>query len=74
MSVLATRERDGRQPVSGSAEPPAQRLFESPGPTLEDSILATWHELASVEHATCPVCAGALSRAGRCASCGSELG
>ena len=73
MTAVATRERETRQPAGGSAEPPAKRLFEPQGPTLEDAILATWHELASVEHATCPVCTGELTRATGCAGCGAEL-
>jgi hypothetical protein len=73
MTAVATREHGVRQPDSGSAEPPGQRLFEPQGPTLEDAILATWRELASAARAGCPVCAGELSREDGCASCGSQL-
>jgi hypothetical protein len=55
------------------------RLFEPPDrqadhrPTLEDAILATWHELAADGRAACPVC-GARMRAGAaCEGCGSEI-
>jgi hypothetical protein len=75
MSAVATRERGlgAPAPDSGSAELPAQRLFEPQGPTLEDTILATWQELASADRASCPVCSGEMSRANGCDACGSEL-
>jgi hypothetical protein len=75
MGAVATRERQPGVPAldNGSAEPPGRRLFEPEGSTLEDAILATWQELATAEHAPCPVCAAELSRAGQCASCGSQL-
>jgi hypothetical protein len=72
MSAVATRDPIARHAERGS-EPPAQRLFEPKGPTLEDSILATWQELASEDHSTCPVCSGEMTRAGGCHSCGSQL-
>jgi hypothetical protein len=73
MTAVATRHRDVRQPDSRSAEPPAKRLFEPQGPTLEDAILATWDELASADRATCPVCSREMSRASGCNGCGSQL-
>jgi len=74
MSALATRERSpGGAERRGQAEPSAERLFEPKGPTLEDSILDTWRELATADHVTCPVCSGELSRSGACEHCGSEL-
>ena len=45
MSAVATRERGRPGLERGSAEPPAQRLFEPKGPTLEAAILATWRDL-----------------------------
>jgi hypothetical protein len=72
MSAVATREPNVR--AEGTSEPPAQRLFEPSGPTLENSILAVWRELASEDQAICPVCSGEMTRAGGCASCGSQLG
>jgi len=73
MGAVATRDAAPRAPASGSAEPPAQRLFEPQGPTLEDAILATWEELVSRDIATCPVCSGEMSRAGGCKHCSSRL-
>jgi hypothetical protein len=73
MSAVATREPAAGRAERGSAEPPAQRLFEPRGPTLEDSILAAWRNLGSAERASCPVCAGEMSRSGACTRCGSEL-
>ncbi len=72
MSAVATPERELAGLECGSAEPPAQRLFEPKGPTLEDAILALWQELASAE-ATCPVCSGEMTRSGGCSGCGSQL-
>ena len=70
MSAVATRER----PRSGSAQPPASRLFEPQGPTLEDAIVATWDELVSDGCTGCPVCgSGEMSPATGCEACGSEL-
>lgn len=73
MTAVATRESHVRHRESELAEPPASRLFEPQGPTLEDTILATWDELVRADHATCPVCSGQLSRASGCDSCGSQL-
>jgi hypothetical protein len=73
MSAVATRERHPGGLERGSAEPPAQRLFEPKGPTLEDSIVATWRDLTNADSATCPVCSGEMSRAGGCTSCGTVL-
>jgi hypothetical protein len=74
MTAVATREREVTAPRDrGSAEPPAQRLFEPKGPTLEDAIIATWRELAGAERTACPVCSAEMSRAGTCSACGSEL-
>jgi hypothetical protein len=73
MGAVATREPGLRQSQSGSAEPPAQRLFEPQGPTLEDAILVTWDELMGGDSATCPVCSGEMSRASGCGRCGSQL-
>ena len=73
MSAVATRRPRAQEPELDSAAPPAQRLFEPQGPTLEDSILAVWQELSNADHATCPVCSGQMTRAGGCASCGTEL-
>jgi hypothetical protein len=73
MSAVATRERSVGGAERGPAEPPAQRLFDPQGRTLEDSILTTWRELASADRATCPVCSGEMTRAGGCSSCGAEL-
>jgi hypothetical protein len=67
--ALAEREAGERDP----ARPVAPRLFESGGPTLEDSILATWGELAAGRRAECPVCGGSMSSAGECSDCGAEL-
>jgi hypothetical protein len=75
MSAVATRERELGAPAveNRRAEPPAQHLFEPQGPTLEDSILATWDELTTAGRVACPVCSGEMSRANGCKSCGSEL-
>jgi len=73
MSAVATRVPDTRRREAESAEPPAQRLFEPKGPTLEDSIVAAWDELISAGHVACPVCSAEMSRAKGCESCGSEL-
>jgi hypothetical protein len=73
MSAVATREPSVRGAERGTAEPPAQRLFDPQGPTLEDSILGTWRELASADRASCPVCSGEMTRAGVCSGCGAEL-
>jgi hypothetical protein len=73
MSAVATRERAVASVERGSAEPPAQRLFEPQGPTLEDAIIATWRELMSADRATCPVCSGEMTRANGCDACGSAL-
>jgi hypothetical protein len=73
MSAVATRERELAGLERGSAEPPAQRLFEPKGPSLEDAILATWRDLTSADRATCPVCSSEMTRASGCPGCGSEL-
>ena len=73
MGAVATREPGVRAPGSGSAEPPAQRLFEPQGPTLEDAILAIWEQLASGDDASCPVCSGELTRTRGCKDCGAAL-
>jgi hypothetical protein len=73
MTAVATRERDVRRAESRSAGPPPKRLFEPQGPTLEDAILATWHELERAEQASCPVCGAQLSTGGQCGSCRSRL-
>jgi hypothetical protein len=73
MSAVATGETRTGAPDRDRAEVPAPRLFDSPGPTLEDAIVATWDELTAAGHATCPVCSGEMSRAGGCERCGSEL-
>jgi hypothetical protein len=73
MSAVATRERSVDGAERGPAAPPAQRLFDPQGPTLEESILAIWRELASADRATCPVCSEEMTRAGGCSSCGAEL-
>jgi hypothetical protein len=73
MSAVATRERERGRRERGREDAPPQRLFEPEGPTLEDSILATWRELTGADRATCPVCSGEMSRTGGCASCGTEL-
>jgi len=74
MSAVATRERAVGSVERGSAEPPAQRLFEPQGPTLEDSIIAMWRELTNTDRATCPVCSGEMTPASGCSTCGAELG
>jgi hypothetical protein len=74
MSAVATRERAREGVERGSVEPPTQRLFESQGPTLEDSILATWQDLTSADRATCPVCSGEMTRSSGCSTCGTKLG
>jgi hypothetical protein len=51
----------------------AQRLFESSGSTLEDSILGAWEDLAATGRAECPACAGGVLTADGCSSCGSHL-
>ena len=73
MAALATRQRAVVEPETGSAKPPRARLFESQGPSLEDSILATWSELAAEGSAECPVCGGSMSAPGSCDACGAEL-
>jgi hypothetical protein len=73
MSAVATREAHAPAPQRGGADTPAPQLFDPSGPTLEDAIVATWDELTVAGHATCPVCSGEMSAAGRCESCGSEL-
>jgi hypothetical protein len=73
MTSVATAETRVPGTGRGGADAPGPRLFEPAGPTLEDAIVATWEELASAGHATCPVCAGELARGGACGTCGSEL-
>lgn len=73
MSAVATREAPATQRDAAAAEPPAPRLFEPKGPTLEDRIVAAWDELTVAGRVTCPVCSGEMSRAGACNGCGSEL-
>ena len=73
MSAVATAETRTGAPEQDRAESPAPRLFDPPGPTLEDAIVATWEELAAAGHALCPVCSGEMSRSGACERCGSEL-
>lgn len=51
----------------------AQRLFESGGLTLEDTVLGAWEELVADGRAECPVCGGAMSMLAGCEGCGSEL-
>jgi hypothetical protein len=73
MTAVATREPRVRSPEGDSADPPTRRLFEPQGPTLEEAILATWDELVSADHATCPVCSADMSRTSGCETCGSQL-
>jgi hypothetical protein len=73
MTAVATAQTSARDRASDISKPPAPRLFEPQGPTLEDAIVATWDELAAAGHATCPVCSGEMSRIGGCESCGAEL-
>jgi hypothetical protein len=49
------------------------RLFESPGLTLEDTILGAWEDLVAGGPAECPVCGGTLRIVGGCDSCGADL-
>lgn len=73
MSAVATAQTRAHPAEREHAEPPVPRLFEPPGPTLEDAIIATLDELAADGHAACPVCAGKMSPGGQCERCGSEL-
>jgi hypothetical protein len=73
MTAVATRESHAREREVDSAERAAPRLFEPHGPTLEDAIVATWDELMSSDHATCPVCSADMSRTSGCETCGSQL-
>jgi hypothetical protein len=73
MAAVATAETRVAGPGRDGADPPTPRLFNPQGPTLEDAIVATWEKLATTGHAPCPVCAGEMSHAGGCESCGSEL-
>ena len=74
MSAVATREREaGGGHDRASTEAPPERLFEPEGPTLEASVLSTWHELRSDGQAACPVCSGEMAAGSGCASCGSDL-
>ena len=65
MSAVATREPSVRGAERGPLSHPRSGSFDPQGPTLEDSILATWRELASADRASCPVCSGEMTRAGR---------
>ena len=71
MPPVAVQEQAGPQGAHGSPAA-GERLFEPGGQTLEDSILATWWELAAEGRAECPVCGGSM-RGDTCADCGSEL-
>ncbi len=51
----------------------AQRLSESAGSTLEDTILGAWEDLATRGRARCPVCSGEVLTADGCEDCGSHL-
>jgi hypothetical protein len=73
MTAVATRESHADEREVDSAERPAPRLFEPHGSTLEDAIVATWDELMSSDHASCPVCTGGMSRTSGCEICGSHL-
>jgi hypothetical protein len=78
MTAVATREPDGALAERDARERDAERrvtprLFERGGPTLEDSILAAWDELAADRRVECPVCGGSMSLPGGCDDCGSEL-
>jgi hypothetical protein len=72
MAAVATREAPASRELD-PAEPPAPRLFEPQGPTLEDRIVAAWDELTGAGHVGCPVCGGEMRRTSGCESCGSEL-
>ncbi|MGH2954645.1 MAG: hypothetical protein ACRDK9_11655 [Solirubrobacterales bacterium] len=56
-----------------AGEVPEPRLFDAPGPSLEDRVLDVWDELVASGRARCPVCRGTLRVAGGCEDCGSEL-
>jgi len=73
MGAVATRERPIARHEGEGTEPVAEQLFDPQGPTLEDSILATWDELTAAGRVTCPVCSGQMSRTGGCHTCGAEL-
>jgi hypothetical protein len=73
MSAVATRGAPVRSPLGEGTEAHTPRLFDPPGPSLEDALVASWDELTITGHTTCPVCSGEMSRTGVCESCGSEL-
>ena len=63
MSAVATREPSVRGAERGTAERTRRSGCSTPrGRRLEDSILATWEELASADRAACPVCGGEMTR------------
>jgi hypothetical protein len=80
------RERPGPDPGGPWSDPedpePAiargERTPRSGGGrlTLESQLERTWEGLVAAGAADCPICAGAMERAGsggRCSSCGSSL-
>jgi hypothetical protein len=68
--AVATHERPGAAAQHVGA--PDARLFEPGKVTLEDVVLALCDDLSAEGRADCPVCGGAMVRAG-CKSCGAEL-
>jgi hypothetical protein len=78
MTAAATREPGTalaeREAGEGAAAARVtSRLFEPDRPTLEDSVLTAWDELAAGHHPDCLVCGAPTSPAAGCTVCGSEL-
>ena len=71
MTATATGDPELAQRASTEASP--ERLFEPDGTLLEDVVLERWDRLVVDGRATCLVCAGSMSAAGGCESCGAEL-
>ena len=60
----------------GAARPPRRRGSDGDRLTLERMLASVWEGLIAAGAAECPICSGAMDRAGevaRCRGCGSVL-
>jgi hypothetical protein len=78
VSALAAPPRLAQLPLAPEGGSTHERLRRSDGgrPTLEQRLDGVWEGLLAAGAAECPMCGGAMERAGdagRCGGCGTTL-